>query len=287
MISLATYFLTSYTNPGFLRQRKKQGSEMNTYYPTEKKDHFSVDTHARAASWPQPEQPPEYEDENAGPIDPRVLGGQSMEASEDEDEEISVEQADLPEISESSPDNNQSIVIEARFCTICNMEQPIRAKHCRDCDNCVALHDHHCPWVGVCIGEKNRRIFWWYLLFQFLLLWLSLYILASSFWAEKEKTWLLCLKVLGCTLIGFFSVMVTCLLGFHSFLAMRNQTTWETASWGKISYLKDWPRKFHSPFTMGLSKNLYFYCCKITNENYTLWTVPTALPEREANCCDF
>lgn len=37
------------------------------------------------------------------------------------------------------------IITETRFCTICNFEQPIRAKHCRDCDRCVALHDHHCP----------------------------------------------------------------------------------------------------------------------------------------------
>lgn len=37
------------------------------------------------------------------------------------------------------------IIIETRFCTACNLEQPVRAKHCKECGRCVALHDHHCP----------------------------------------------------------------------------------------------------------------------------------------------
>ncbi len=38
--------------------------------------------------------------------------------------------------------------IEKRYCTICNIEQPIRSKHCKDCQRCVAMYDHHCPWMG-------------------------------------------------------------------------------------------------------------------------------------------
>jgi len=52
------------------------------------------------------------------------------------------------------------IIVETRFCTVCNLEQPIRAKHCKECRRCVALHDHHCPWLGVCVGEKNRFYFY-------------------------------------------------------------------------------------------------------------------------------
>ena len=178
-------------------------------------------------------------------------------------------------------------MIETRFCTICNIEQPVRAKHCKECDSCVALHDHHCPWVGVCIGEKNRKLFWWYLFFQFFLIWLSLAILVASLWEDTDVVWLIALKAVGCAAIGFFAFMVSLLLGFHSFLAMRNQTTWETVSWGKISYLKDWPRKFRSPFSSGLMSNLKFYCCHTPKENYTIWVLPTTLPEREPSCCEF
>lgn len=38
--------------------------------------------------------------------------------------------------------------VEKRYCTVCNLEQPIRSKHCKSCGRCVALYDHHCPWMG-------------------------------------------------------------------------------------------------------------------------------------------
>ena len=38
--------------------------------------------------------------------------------------------------------------VEKRYCTVCNIEQPFRSKHCKDCDRCVAKYDHHCPWLG-------------------------------------------------------------------------------------------------------------------------------------------
>ena len=56
-----------------------------------------------------------------------------------------------------------TLVVEPRYCTICQIEQPIRAKHCRECGKCVALHDHHCTWLGTCIGQDNRFYFYWYL----------------------------------------------------------------------------------------------------------------------------
>jgi len=72
------------------------------------------------------------------------------------------------------------ITVEARFCTACEMLQPLRAKHCKACNSCVALHDHHCPWLGTCIGEKNRLIFYWYLVAQAGLLYYSLFLVLSE-----------------------------------------------------------------------------------------------------------
>lgn len=44
--------------------------------------------------------------------------------------------------------HSEMFFVEKRYCTVCNVEQPFRAKHCRDCDRCIARYDHHCPWLG-------------------------------------------------------------------------------------------------------------------------------------------
>ena len=54
--------------------------------------------------------------------------------------------------------NDDSITLES-FCGECLIDIPIRAKHCKYCKKCIATYDHHCDWVGNCIGEKNKRLF--------------------------------------------------------------------------------------------------------------------------------
>lgn len=53
---------------------------------------------------------------------------------------------------------------EANFCVTCMIRTPLRSKHCRRCNRCVAKHDHHCPWVYNCIGINNHRHFFLYLI---------------------------------------------------------------------------------------------------------------------------
>ncbi|KAH6912148.1 DHHC palmitoyltransferase-domain-containing protein [Coprinopsis sp. MPI-PUGE-AT-0042] len=45
------------------------------------------------------------------------------------------------------------------FCIQCMARKPLRSKHCRVCDKCVARSDHHCPWVWNCVGSNNHRQF--------------------------------------------------------------------------------------------------------------------------------
>lgn len=70
---------------------------------------------------------------------------------------------------------------EHHFCVACMVRMPLRSKHCKRCNRCVAKHDQsvfrrqdltgtnicnsHCPWVYNCIGVNNHRQFVSYLMF--------------------------------------------------------------------------------------------------------------------------
>lgn len=43
---------------------------------------------------------------------------------------------------------NNEFYAEKRYCTKCNLEQPLRCKHCIHCERCVGTYDHHCAWIG-------------------------------------------------------------------------------------------------------------------------------------------
>lgn len=44
-------------------------------------------------------------------------------------------------------------------CRRCNVMRPPRAQHCIYCDVCVLELDHHCPWMGMCVGKNNIKSF--------------------------------------------------------------------------------------------------------------------------------
>jgi hypothetical protein len=46
-----------------------------------------------------------------------------------------------------------------RMCEKCHDIKPPRAHHCSLCERCILRMDHHCIWLGTCIGEHNYKSF--------------------------------------------------------------------------------------------------------------------------------
>jgi len=63
-----------------------------------------------------------------------------------------------------------------RYCDLCSVYQPPDAVHCPECNVCVEGYDHHCPWMGTCIGKKNFNSF-----VAFNITWL-IYLLYAVIW---------------------------------------------------------------------------------------------------------
>jgi len=71
----------------------------------------------------------------------------------------------------------------ATLCPYCETSlQPfLQSKHCLICNRCVKGFDHHCLWLGNCIGDKNHKLFIAFLLATLCLLSTTIYVLYPVF----------------------------------------------------------------------------------------------------------
>ncbi|KAH0650954.1 hypothetical protein KY284_030866 [Solanum tuberosum] len=123
--------------------------------------------------------------------------------------------------------------LKLKYCRICKIYRPIRSCHCIVCDNCVDNFDHHCPWIGQCIGLRNYRL---YVLLLVIANVYFVYIFGFSCLKIQQKNG-------GNGLIGLvrdcpetlvlacFSFVAACFVGglacYHVYLIATNQTAYE------------------------------------------------------------
>ncbi|XP_033837211.1 palmitoyltransferase ZDHHC18a isoform X1 [Periophthalmus magnuspinnatus] len=154
-------------------------------------------------------------------------------------------------------------VVKLKYCFTCKMFRPPRTSHCSLCDNCVERFDHHCPWVGNCVGKRNYRFFYSFIIsLSFLTSFIfGCVITHLTLRCHAGKSLIQAIQESPASIVElvicFFSVWsILGLSGFHTYLVASNLTTNEDikGSWSSKRGAED----SGNPYTYnGIIKN----CC--------------------------
>eukprot|EP00727_Mastigamoeba_balamuthi_P010063 m51a1_g568 hypothetical protein (583) ;mRNA; f:511823-514847 len=148
----------------------------------------------------------------------------------------------------------------AAYCSLCRLRRPWRSKHCKACGRCVSRYDHHCGFVGKCVGQRNKLPFLLYLLCEFLCF-SSLTIAVVDILEFDGSLW----PFFALVASGVTSLLAFALLANQTYLAITNQTQYEAM--GRHPHVPDVPDRVHMPFDAGCVENLRQFCV-VTDINF-------------------
>ncbi|OMJ70087.1 hypothetical protein SteCoe_32004 [Stentor coeruleus] len=156
-----------------------------------------------------------------------------------------------------------SSIVTLKPCTNCWIIRPPRAVHCMECNLCVEMFDHHCPWLGTCIGKRNYRLFLLFIFGLFVLISVNLgiciVVLRDGIVMSSENVGGFFRSSGAAMFFMFFMAIALIPIGglcsFHMYLLYTGLTTNEAM---KIKYYFPKSNPFASVSCFKYAKNVFF-----------------------------
>ena len=126
--------------------------------------------------------------------------------------------------------NIKGHMVKLNYCYTCFHFRPPRTSHCAECDNCVENFDHHCLWMGTCVGKRNYKYFYYLIsltsiLFLIILISSIIYLIQffKNYFKDEDKRKHYLLIIIFLCIDGFISLLFLAfflvkLLFLHTYL---------------------------------------------------------------------